>query len=96
MPRTRVPQILRVVALMFLVASARRGGADALGLGYRDWRPVDPKEASLQQPAVEKDADAEIVFWEVHAFDEYSGRTYSIQDQDVLSVMFRIQRSFLP
>jgi hypothetical protein len=88
MPSTRLPQILRVVALILLVSAARRAGADALGLGYRDWRPVDPKEASLQQPAVEKDADAEIVFWEVHAFDEFSGRAYSIQDHYVRLKIF--------
>jgi hypothetical protein len=34
-----------------------------------DWRPVTPAELGLKSPAVEKDADAEAIFWEVRIDD---------------------------
>jgi hypothetical protein len=34
-----------------------------------DWRPVDPVELSLKTSIVEKDADAEALFWEVRVDD---------------------------
>lgn len=30
------------------------------------WRPVEPEELALKAPKVEKDADAEVLFWDVH------------------------------
>lgn len=34
-----------------------------------DWRPVDPKELAQKAPVVERDADAEALFWEVRLDD---------------------------
>jgi hypothetical protein len=33
--------------------------------GDKDWKPVDPAQLSMTTPVVEKDADAEAIFWEV-------------------------------
>jgi hypothetical protein len=38
-----------------------------------DWQPVDPSELALKTPVVEKDADAEALFWEVRVADEFDG-----------------------
>jgi hypothetical protein len=40
-----------------------------------DWRPVDPAELALKASTVEKDADAEALFWEVRLLDEVDGGT---------------------
>lgn len=40
-----------------------------------DWRPVDPSDLALKAPVVEKDADAEAIFWEVKVADEVEGGT---------------------
>src|SRR5215210_3940161 len=34
-----------------------------------EWKPVDPAELALKAPVVEKDADAEALFWEVRIDD---------------------------
>jgi len=34
-----------------------------------DWKPVDPADLALKAPLVEKDADAEAIFWEVRIDD---------------------------
>ena len=38
-----------------------------------DWRPVDPADLALKAPLVEKDADAEAIFWEVRLSDDVEG-----------------------
>ncbi|HYL99196.1 MAG TPA: DUF3857 domain-containing protein [Blastocatellia bacterium] len=35
-----------------------------------DWKPVDPADLAVKQPKVEKDADAEAIFWDVSVADE--------------------------
>ncbi|HKC62311.1 MAG TPA: DUF3857 domain-containing protein, partial [Pyrinomonadaceae bacterium] len=35
----------------------------------QDWKPVDPADLALKAPVVEKDADAEAIFWEVRIDD---------------------------
>lgn len=40
-----------------------------------DWKPVDPAHLSLKSATVEKDADAEALFWEVRVADELEGGT---------------------
>ncbi len=37
------------------------------------WKPVDPAHVTLSAPTIEKDADAEALFWEVYVKDEYDG-----------------------
>src|SRR5215475_8109595 len=39
------------------------------------WKPIDPAHVALKAPVVEKDADAEAIFWEVYFRDEYNGST---------------------
>ena len=36
-----------------------------------DWRPVTPEELASKTPVVEKDADAEAIFWEVRIDDSH-------------------------
>ena len=38
-----------------------------------DWKPIDPGELALKNPLVEKDADAEALFWEVKIDDNPDG-----------------------
>ncbi|MFN7947980.1 MAG: DUF3857 domain-containing protein [Blastocatellia bacterium] len=38
-------------------------------LAGEDWKPVDPAHLSMKTPVVEKDADAEAIFWEVYVDD---------------------------
>src|ERR1043166_2359518 len=38
-----------------------------------DWKPVDPGELALKTPVVQKDADAEAIFWEVKIDDNPDG-----------------------
>lgn len=40
-----------------------------------EWRAVDPAELALKTSTVEKDADAEALFWEVRVDDEVEGGT---------------------
>lgn len=40
-----------------------------------DWRPIDPADLALKAPVVEKDADAEALFWDVSVADEVDGGT---------------------
>jgi transglutaminase-like putative cysteine protease len=44
----------------------------ALGWG-ENWRPIDPADLALKAGVVEKDADAEAIFWEVKVADEFEG-----------------------
>lgn len=60
--------LLTVAFLIALAASPARAFGD-------DWKPVDPADLALKAPAVEKDADAEAIFWEVHVADDVDGGT---------------------
>jgi hypothetical protein len=68
-PRFILPLFLVCVGFLFPTTSF----AD-------DWRPVDPADLALKAPLVEKDADAEAIFWEVRVDDsvleELSLRNY--------------------
>jgi len=48
---------------------AQAGAARAAVGGEKDWKPVEPSQLSLSAPVVEKDADAEAIFWEVYVDD---------------------------
>jgi hypothetical protein len=54
---------LAVVCLTLLLS------APPLVAAGDDWKPVDPSELALKQSVVEKDADAEALFWEVRVDD---------------------------
>jgi hypothetical protein len=40
---------------------------------FDDWKPLDPGEVALNSPTVEKDADAEALFWEIRIDDNPNG-----------------------
>ena len=40
-----------------------------------EWKPVDPADLALKAARVEKDADAEAIFWEVRLSDDVEGGT---------------------
>src|ERR1044071_9272561 len=67
--------ILLCVAFCLVTFNA----ATALPVGD-DWRPLDPAELALKTSTVEKDADAEALFWEVRLDDsqveEFSLKNY--------------------
>jgi hypothetical protein len=39
----------------------------------QDWKPLDPAHVALKAPTIDKDADAEALFWEVRVQDEPDG-----------------------
>lgn len=55
--------------LLVAVCSALCAFVPALA-GGDDWRPIDPADLAAKLPVVEKDADAEALFWEVRVSDE--------------------------
>ena len=60
-------------ALVFLLALLC-AAPQVFGRGDKDWKPVDPAELAVSAPAVEKDADAEVLFWDVRvSFEENGG-----------------------
>ena len=52
-----------------------------------EWKPVDPAQLMMKSPVVEKDADAEALFWEIKVEDEVEGST----PRTVLSNYIRIK-----
>ena len=64
--------ILRVLLVIVSLAFAMRVAANP---GDNDWRAVDPAELAAKSSTVEKDADAEAIFWEVRLLDEVEGDT---------------------
>ncbi|MBV8855888.1 MAG: DUF3857 domain-containing protein [Acidobacteria bacterium] len=63
-------------ALVFTALATRPAAARS----DKDWKPIDPSELGAAAPTVEKDADAEALFWEVYVDDsqpyELSLRNY--------------------
>ncbi len=60
-------------ALALLLALVCFAAAPAYARGDKDWKPLEPSELSAAAaPAVEKDADAEALFWEVVVDDSQS------------------------
>src|SRR5439155_8110946 len=64
---------LRIPSLAVLAAA---GLAAVPALFAADWKPVTPAELAQSAPKVEKDADAEALFWEVHVLDEAQSGQY--------------------
>ena len=40
--------------------------------GAADWKPIESAQLALKAPAVQPDADAEALFWEIRVADEYA------------------------
>jgi hypothetical protein len=66
-PRVFLPFLVAMCFALCAFVQALAGGDD--------WRPIDPAELASKTPVVEKDADAEALFWEVHVSDEVEGST---------------------
>jgi hypothetical protein len=62
------PCALPRLALCLLFALAATVAA-ARASSDNEWKPVDPAQLAMKSPLVEKDADAEAIFWEVKADD---------------------------
>ena len=58
-----------LLALAFALAAPPAASAG----GDKGWLPVEPSELSPSAPVVEKDADAEVLFWDVRVSFEESG-----------------------
>ena len=65
-PPSSYPLIALVVCLLAIAPLS------AVPVGD-DWKPVDPGELALKTPVVQKDADAEAIFWEVKIDDNPDG-----------------------
>ena len=65
MPRLLLP--LFMLCLVLVLPAAVFAGDE--------WRPIDPADLALKAPIVEKDADAEAIFWEVRLSDDAEGGT---------------------
>jgi hypothetical protein len=70
-----------------LIAGSIISQARAVGDNWNDWRPIDPAHLAQKEPVVEKDADAEALFWEVRVADELEGAS----PRTVLSHYIRIK-----
>jgi transglutaminase-like putative cysteine protease len=64
-PRTHARPRAFLPALCLLATAF----APAYARGDKDWKPIDPAQLSSAAPAVQKDADAEALFWEVYVDD---------------------------
>jgi Domain of Unknown Function with PDB structure (DUF3857)/Transglutaminase-like superfamily len=62
----KFPRSLLFIPLFVLCLIA---AAAMPALAGENWKPVDPAELALKAPAVEKEADAEAIFWEVRVDD---------------------------
>jgi hypothetical protein len=45
----------------------------SIALAGNDWKPIEPAELALKAGIVDKDADAEALFWDVRVLDEVEG-----------------------
>ena len=80
MNSSRAPfSLLAVLCLLVLVSAPALAGDD--------WRPIDPADLALKAPVVEKDADAEAIFWEIRVADELEAGS----SRKVLSHYIRIK-----
>jgi hypothetical protein len=57
------------LALLFALIVTALSSQPASARGDKDWKPLDPSELGAASAAVEKDADAEALFWEVYIDD---------------------------
>ncbi|MBO0726637.1 MAG: DUF3857 domain-containing protein, partial [Blastocatellia bacterium] len=58
--------VVCLVVCMILLSTTAQAQVQA-------WKPIDPAHVALKAAAVEKDADAEAIFWEVYVKDEFEG-----------------------
>ncbi len=63
--RPHVYLLTLILCLIFLAAPSVFASSSPAD----EWKPVDPAELALKSPVVEKDADAEVLLWEVKVDD---------------------------
>ena len=51
-----------------------------------DWKPISDAELLLKSPIVDKDADAEAIFWEVKVFDEFKGQDFQTSQMHYIRI----------
>lgn len=66
------PSSLIKFPLLVVCLTLAAAAMPALAAG-NDWRPINPAELALKAPVVERDADAEALFWEVRVDDGEPG-----------------------
>jgi uncharacterized protein DUF3857 len=64
-PFTPFVHVCLLVVILLTISSAK-----ALA---QQWKPIDPSQLALKAPVVDKEADAEAIFWEVYLKDEWDG-----------------------
>ena len=67
-PRFLLFPLVLLLCSVWLVPEAVHSASD-------DWLPVDPADLAMKNSVVEKDADAEAIFWQVRVADEIDGGT---------------------
>jgi len=81
------PRLLPPVCFSLVLLLAAAAAAPVFAFGDQDWKPIDPAHLALKAPLVERDADAEAIFWEVRVADEADGR----EPRTVLNHYIRIK-----
>jgi hypothetical protein len=54
--------------------------------GDEQWQPIPSAELSLKEPKIEKDADAEVLYWEVYVANEDGGTGYETVQRHYLRI----------
>ena len=67
------PRASGALAYLFALALLTAAATTADARGDKDWKPLDPADLAAAAPTVEKDADAEALFWEVYVDDSKVG-----------------------
>ena len=93
MPKLSPARTLSVAVSCLALGLAIAGPVQAGGGSDKDkeWRPVDPAHLALKAPTVERDADAEAIFWEARVADELQERIETIHPRTVINHYIRIK-----
>ena len=78
-PFFSIPRLAFLCLAICLVSSTVLAGDD--------WKPIDPADLASKTPVVEKDADAEALFWEVHVDDGEANQRHAAQATDEDAVL---------
>lgn len=69
-----IPRLFLLLVVVVCIVMCAFGTSFA---GGDEWRPIDPAELSSKASTVEKDADAEALFWEVKVADDEEGLIFT-------------------
>ncbi|HEX8652585.1 MAG TPA: DUF3857 domain-containing protein [Pyrinomonadaceae bacterium] len=89
--RSYLVWLMLVVVCLVSVSGAPPVAFAAGGDEFKEWRPIDQSVFNLREPVVEKDADAEALFWEVRMADEIERNLDSGTVRTVLDHYVRIK-----